>query len=149
MVGKLALVGMAAWDRVLYVRCEVDIAKLTPTPVTVKHSPKIDLMPGIWARNGNVDFKIADVRNEDDAELFALARNAFDIQMRRGWFASPWWQQEFNGQKINSGWGLDKSLWENHRYKPWVRFCEDMIYDDPFTALVEADAWFKANVENK
>jgi len=60
--------------------------------------------------------------------FIVLARNAFDVMMRRGWSV----RKDLDGE--------------------W--FCMESSRDglaikakDPFTALVEADRWYKANVE--
>ena len=74
---------------------------------------------------------------ETDAQFIALARNAFEILMRRGWLV----------QQIspNGPWMVCGPQWA---FNPKDR---DMVVSDswldPFTALVEADAWYKANVE--
>ncbi len=55
----------------------------------------------------------------------AAARNAFDVMMRRKIFPI-----------IRCGkWAVD------------VAPCQHISADDPFTALIEADAWYKQNVE--
>ncbi len=73
--------------------------------------------------------------NQANAAFIALARNAFDIQMRRGWgviLTPEGWTISLEGafagsQKLrDAGW------------RGW--------FTDPFTALVEADKWL-ANVE--
>jgi hypothetical protein len=71
-----------------------------------------------------------------DADFIALARNAFDVMMRRGWFVVPryinrpgtlWW--------VKTGMATDCEI-------DWMEF------PDPFTALVEADAWYKEHIEH-
>ena len=77
----------------------------------------------------------SDAQGRVDLGFVALARNAFDVMMRRGWCAIPWeggwtvWAKEF-----------DNADWREGRVGVQVR-------SDPFTALVEADKWYKANVE--
>lgn len=68
-----------------------------------------------------------------DAKFFTLARNAFDVMMRRGWSV---------GRKADGKWRVDVPA-----RKPYDGGSWECLADDPFTALVEADAWFKANVE--
>lgn len=69
------------------------------------------------------------------AEFIALARNAFDVMMRRGW----------NPVKVDGKWqvsGTDESgRWETTPLCTW--------FPDPFTALVEADKWYRENVEEQ
>lgn len=57
------------------------------------------------------------VPQRDDLEFIALARNAFDVLMRRGWHPS---------RDSAGGW-----------------WCEYVHAPDPFTALVLADEWYK------
>lgn len=73
-----------------------------------------------------------------DAEFIALARNAFDVMMRRGWCPVL----------------RDKGEWVVQDGEEWVyRFANyggdgsRINAADPFTALVEADRWYRANVE--
>jgi hypothetical protein len=71
----------------------------------------------------------APVFREVDAQFIALARNAFAVLMNRGWHP-----RRFEDGK----WGVygDNLL----------GVCADLA-DDPFTALVQADAWYRENVE--
>ncbi len=64
----------------------------------------------------------------DDAEFIALARNAFEVMMRRGWGV------EWNAD----GWTVTGLNWSGPETAA-----------DPFTALVEADKWYRENVEKK
>lgn len=76
--------------------------------------------------SGNLKHKI------DDGEFIALARNALDVMMRRGWGVMrlsgvPAWRAvDWEGREILSG-----------------------FYDDPFTALVQADRWYREHVEKQ
>jgi hypothetical protein len=72
------------------------------------------------------------VGNRADAEFIALARNAFDVMMRRRWHQEP----------LSNG----KWLVCENRNGDW---CDGPTCDDPFTALVEADRWYRENVENR
>ena len=73
------------------------------------------------------------------AEFIALARNAFDVMMRRGWSA----ERNAGG----TAWAVKNAQSCNYvghipgKYVPQ--------WPDPFTALVAADEWYKANVEKK
>jgi hypothetical protein len=72
----------------------------------------------------------------DNDEFIVLARNAFDVMMRRGWFVVPNYMT-----RPGTAWRV-KTAWPNCEveWKEWP---------DPFTALVEADKWFRENVDNK
>lgn len=62
-------------------------------------------------------------------EFVVLARNAFDVMMRRGWSVTP----------TRSGWKV--------RLPDRDHPVELVTYADPFTALVEADALYREHVE--
>ncbi len=68
------------------------------------------------------------------AEFIALARNAFEIMMRRGWGVN----------RYGDGWRpfvRDRAQFEMVR---WMNSRgEEFCWPDPFTALVEADAWWR------
>lgn len=105
----------------------IDLSKLAPAPwkardCEVESAPineKGDVMM-IYDEGGH---------NEADAAFIALARNAFDVMMRRGW-----------GVENRGGW------YATSKYGDRAVGGTD-LYPDPFTALVEADAWYKQNVE--
>lgn len=82
--------------------------------------------------------------SDEDCEFIALARNAFDVLMRRGW----------NCYQLDDGWYVEDG--GNKGENPGKILCairqrdgtnEILHWPDPFTALVEADKWFKENVE--
>ncbi len=64
----------------------------------------------------------------------ALARNALDVMLRRGWYA----------RRDGQGWFVD--LWGLEDVLP-AKWDHLGISDDPFTALVKADRWYRENVE--
>lgn len=72
---------------------------------------------------------------EEDAYFIALARNAFDVMMRRHWTPCVY-GSKFGVVADNAPNSLPTRLIH-------------MRWDDPFTALVEADNWYKENMENK
>ena len=72
-----------------------------------------------------------------NAEFIALARNAYDVMMRRGWCAEP---------KRDGQWGVRK--FNNHFYPNGPQGVVTS-WPCPFTALVEADKWYAANVEKR
>lgn len=67
------------------------------------------------------------------AEFCAVARNAFDVMMRRGWGVVH----------RQSGWfaAIPEECFQNE-----IAF-RKMRWPDPFTALVESDKWWIENVE--
>jgi hypothetical protein len=74
-------------------------------------------------------------RWEADAEFIALARNALDVQMRRGWSAQTFksgYRDEWVIELENGSW-----LYTNDGKR--------LTWPDPFTALVQADAWYTDN----
>jgi len=71
---------------------------------------------------------------ESDLEFVVMARLAFDVMMRRGWHAfyhhaGCWLVRDVNGERVCAG-----SIPVQAR--------------DPFTVLVEADRWYRENVDN-
>ena len=115
----------------------MDMSKLTPAPwmpLFADWQP-----PRVVCESNEVGAIITGdvVQGEQWAEFIALARNAFDVMLRRGWCAVPTLQ-------------VDESL------GPWcVRSRTELLtrlmtlrWPDPFTALVEADKWYAENVEN-
>ena len=68
-----------------------------------------------------------------NAEFIALARNAFDVMMRRGWKIS---------RKAGGQWRVDVPT-----RKPYDGASWECLADDPFTALIEADRWYREHVE--
>ena len=69
-----------------------------------------------------------------NAEFITLARKAFDVMMRRNWHPH---------RALISGW------YAAEQHSVHTAVLPAIICDDPFTALVEADDWYKANVEAK
>lgn len=74
----------------------------------------------------------------NEAEFIALAGRAFDVMMRRGW-------------------GVAHFPCKRNKVGVWMAIeCQDgpiienvsTGWPDPFTALVEADRWYKENVES-
>jgi hypothetical protein len=78
---------------------------------------------------------VADVGlSRSNAEFIALARNAFDVMMRRGW--SP--------ERMGDTWVVNDEDGRMFNYQSE----ELMRWPDPYTALVEADAWYKEHIEH-
>lgn len=76
-----------------------------------------------------------------DLEFIALSRNAFDVMMRRGWTAIPmrrgdelWWSV-----RLKDGSDMDLKFIVNSPSRG--------LFSDPFTALVEADKWYRENAK--
>lgn len=124
----------------------MDISKISPAPWRYDiYSNDIQIGDGTETVskivvNGKHDSVYSDEETMSvcDAEFIALARSAFDVMMRRGW----------NPYRISGRWHINSG---NDgccmgRFEEWLR---DMSWDDPFTALVEADKWFKENVDKK
>ena len=95
----------------------MDLSKLTPAP---------------WVIGGDLHLGETGWSTEfADIEFIELARNAFDVMMRRGW--NP-----------VRGYYSDASLWAAEDVDGTI--C-DLHATDPFTALVAADKWYRENVE--
>lgn len=126
----------------------IDITKITPAPwetsagatPTDPYDEKYDwyFARGPFIKGKPYEDGIAQAKI--DAEFIALARNAFDVMMRR------FWQPE----KTQKGWRLSGNVvcfYNNEAFLKW--WSERGDYDDPFTPLVEADAWYRENVDAK
>ncbi len=109
----------------------IDLSKLAPAPWSVE------------AGEGLVDGNGLPLLQADDdvwlltLEASALARNALDVMMRRGWEPRRY-ECPMGG---NPSW---QAYWSDGR-------CVDAtnLWPNPFTALVEADKWFRENVEKE
>ncbi len=64
-----------------------------------------------------------------DAEFIALARNAFDVMLRRGWGVERVWDNDLRVYRWYIVTDAPRALREG--------------FADPFTALVKADEWMK------
>ncbi len=67
------------------------------------------------------------------AAFAVLARNAFDIMLRRGWGVERVWNNDLRVYRWYIVADAPRALREG--------------FADPFTALVEADRWYAENVE--
>lgn len=102
----------------------MNLDKLTPAPWVVKPFGSQFLVT-----NDKEQVVIMVFSRRDDAEFAALARNALDIQMRRGWSCE---------KGCDGKW---RACWQdNDGYGPAEPVCH-VAAADPFTALVEAEKW--------
>lgn len=103
----------------------IDLTKLSPAPW---EAIVVDSEDGSYDIEDPRHVEVGNVNGKTDAEFIALARNAFDVQVRRGWFAVP---KYFN--RPGTFWIVRTSIPNCAiEWKEWP---------DPFTALVEADRW--------
>lgn len=117
----------------------LDLSKLTPLPVGPVEYDN-DVGPdddGYWSWYGVNGAKFD---KEADAEFYVLARSAFEVMMRRGWGVLPchgtigfWVSESSEGKPFDDRFSVK---------------CPTLYWDDPFTALVEADAWYREHVES-
>lgn len=115
----------------------IDLSKLTPAPW---EATRWRVCAGIG--EGERIEVVCDTANNKEtrteanalkAAFIALARNAFDVMMRRGWHANL-----YKGSPPEGGmWYVDV---------PEMRIAIP-AWPDPFTALVEADKWYRENME--
>ena len=99
--------------------------------------PKDDPQDGIITVSSGDD-EVARTHSAVVAECL----NALDVQMRRGWHASL----ANDGKTWFADPICDDAARASALFMEWV-YCQG--YDNPATALVEADEWFKANVEKQ
>ncbi len=101
----------------------LDLSKLTPAPWRLQ-----------CAGSGLVidaeDLPAADCGGDVDAQFIALARNAFDVMMRRSW-----------GVRVTTG-VSHQAVFHVHDDG---RDIGPTCYTCPFTALVETDKWANEN----
>lgn len=136
----------------------MDVSKLTPAPWQVKPGTFDVQEPGeqedfpctiakCWSSSFAPTKDIA----RTNRDFIILARNAFDVMMRRGWSVSGWrggsvsgseWMvvTQPGGHPVDNDW---------YRENPGGASGLQRFWPDPFTALVEADEWYKANVEGE
>lgn len=108
----------------------IDLTKLTPAPW--KHVSGNEASFSA-VESGDGMFVVLWQPNQYDLEFIALARNAFDVMMRRGWGIVL----------FPSGWTIAiKDVSESFIMNKF----RGMRWPDPFTALVEADAWYMKNI---
>ena len=108
----------------------MNIDKLAPAPWKAEGER-------LWPKSGPALAKFqgwASGEPEACAEFCALARNAFDVMMRRGFGVKTWHHPERGQQWKATDTG---GFFLNVQYAA-----------DPFTALVEADRWYRENVES-
>ena len=111
----------------------IDLNKLTPAPWT----PHRYMQPASGNRYALLDPSCQSYcDSKTDMEFAALARNAFDVMMRRGWMPRRYRDGTFGVQNEFGDWPIELTGW-----KPKHQF------SDPFTALVEADCWYTEHVE--
>lgn len=110
----------------------LDLTKLTAAPWKSDGCNVI----GPPEESGHMQIYDEGGHNEADAVFIALARNAFDVMMRRKkWFPVP------------NGVSWDVCQENGTLEDPELVHAWPMDWPDPFTALVEADKWYKEHVE--
>lgn len=124
----------------------MDVSKLTAAPWTtggVFNPDSARPSQWVWGPHASANDQSGKVVAVDisipDAEFIALARNALDVMMRRQtWYVRCWELPDRRVYKV-FGDGLDSVV------------CRNMLRmrDDPFTALVDADKWYRENAEGK
>lgn len=127
----------------------IDLSKLTPAPWEVRADNEPNAVDSIGKRP--FAFQLSDHgdkwrsavcmgwENHEDMAFVALARNAFDVMMRRGW------RFKYKNAHNHMRWEVVNAFGTDGRPIP----DEYRIADDPFTALVEADKWYTEHVERK
>ncbi len=120
----------------------LDLTKLTPAPWCVRHG---ELDSSVFCGSENpLDAKCGfHLPGSTDAAFIALARNAFDVMMRRKFSPEKVGENEFSvlmdGETLGSMWIGFTDPYTGKR----------LVWADPFTALVEADEWYRENVEKQ
>jgi hypothetical protein len=90
--------------------------------------------------NGREIASIISDGTDEDGERIALALRALEVMTRRSWGVS----------KSERGWQVNNILGLSDECPEFVeRFWCEMEYDNPFTAVVEADKWYRKWEESK
>lgn len=118
----------------------IDLTKLTPAPWFVNEWDRL-----VVSKERSIidELRVADAGSnapKTDMEFIAMARNAFGIMMRRGWIS----KLDCHGKWIVSNKEMAEATVDIPDDEYPNRFC-----DNPFTALVESDKWYREHVENK
>jgi hypothetical protein len=117
----------------------MDMSKLTPAPWTCRPS----CAGADWGFDvpelEDADYRDSRFGNQADAEFIVLARNAFDVMMRRGWNPCK--------SSLSGNWRIDMNDGDYFTIPLDATDIEPWEFADPFTALVEADRWYRENVE--
>ncbi len=125
----------------------IDLTRLTPAPWlhfperrTIA-SPHHGYLASCESLPGNIN------RDNTNAAFITLARNAFDVRLRRWWY-SRFRKADWYGPA--AFYVYDQEGYEVRRKQSGTAQLADPTYfysDDPDTCLVEADAWYRENVE--
>jgi len=117
----------------------MDLSKLTPAPWEAMYAGEQPCVKDVVGPDSHL-FQ-PDFGTDTDAEFIALAREAFDVMIRREWWAVPRYSH-----RPGSFWIVRSP----NDIEPIDGLIDEIGgWPDPFTALVEADKWYKENVENK
>lgn len=126
----------------------MDLSKLSPAPWRIEGVEYKGEIDSYEVRCPNPDDDplqnaVSSLTDKDNAELIALARNAFDVMMRRGWHV----------RRASTGEWVVYHPGDGRVGLSTMVGLEDedgnlLHSTDPFTALVEADLWYRENVEN-
>ena len=124
----------------------MNLEQLTPEPWVAAEGQVADatLDTRVAECSGMVDDETALA----NSEFIALARNAFAVMMRRGWHV-----ERFSLMGGGFAWRIplnvanDMIRQQGANAAQFVRYADIAKWSDPFTALLEADRWYKENVE--
>src|SRR4051812_23695569 len=109
----------------------MDLAKLTPAPWYVQ-------IEGGGVVMAADDCPVAECGGDVDAEFIALARNAFAVMMDRNWTPVP----------IGNGYWMPQHP-DDGTPGYFTNAHPGRVFTDPFTAIVEADKFYRANIDKR
>ena len=113
----------------------IDLSKLLPAPWEPDH--EMVYFGAVDDRGRPDSLVVAECRSPEVAQFVALARNAIDVLIRRGWAVR---HSEFDGM----WWLAHAGTPHPKAFRDWS---EENAFADPFTTLIEADKWYRENVE--
>ncbi len=103
----------------------------------------------VWSDVGDIHALVADFKREStisrgnpqaDSAFLVRAKKAHDVMLRRGWMPSR--------NESGSMWSI-QDCWGDWPLELAGFSRAGGCWSDPFIALVEADKWYAANVEDK
>lgn len=127
----------------------MDLSKLSPAPWWAVHTetayPDVETGP---TDDPSERFSVIERMDGADFAFIALARNAFDVMLQRGW--SP---ERFSLLGGGFAWripmGQANEMIREHGVNAacFKNYAALTKWPDPFTALVEADRWYAEHIE--
>lgn len=123
----------------------IDLEKLTAFPWdSVRGQQAGSSPPAAYFLMRGPRVVVAKFKTEEDCDFAAMASKACEVMVRRGWTVKSWIPGSQDGKAKRRFGVVDENWFWIHGDDYWRQ-----SRHDPFTALVEADKWYRDNVEQK